>query len=327
MLAMVSACTRRRSFAARHGSWIDGSREALTHIVRPPRHRRGPRPPVLALLDDATSRRGRPARELTSLDSERAGVAAVDDDDAPVMNARPHRRRAAAADRRDPQAPEPALQDALEQPDARRGRPESPVEVGLDVAGRDRVHLDAVTCPFHREHARQVDQAGLRRRVRRQVPDRAQAHDRRDVHDPTGTLGGDERTGDGLRDEPCAAQVRREDGVPVGFGQVERCLRDADAGVVHEDVDRAERRRSLRARSADRLRRRDVHLDGRRVSTCCRDLRHQRLERGTPPRRHRDRGAACGERRREVPAESRGGAGDEGDASGEREAIFHRRRS
>src|SRR5437763_5304186 len=63
------------------------------------------------------------------------------------------------------------------------GLEEFAVEIGLDIAWRQRVDENAVARQLHRQHMRQMRQTCLRRAIARHAADRARREDRRDIDD------------------------------------------------------------------------------------------------------------------------------------------------
>ena len=111
----------------------------------------------------------------------------------------------------------------------------------MEEARRDGVHADPPARPRHRELARQADQPGLGRGVRRVVRPlhrRVHAGDRGDVDDAA-PLPRQHVSAGGLREEERAGQVDVDHLLPLRQGHVLRLRRPGDAGVVHEDVDPA----------------------------------------------------------------------------------------
>src|SRR6266851_6877999 len=75
-----------------------------------------------------------------------------------------------------------ALQrDAIDQVLAGLGLEELAVEIGLDIARRQRIDENAVPRQLHRQHMGQMNEASLRRAIGRDPPDRAQPQYRGDV--------------------------------------------------------------------------------------------------------------------------------------------------
>src|SRR5437868_6714608 len=86
-----------------------------------------------------------------------------------------------------------ALQrDAVDQVLAGLGLEEFAVEIGLDIARRQRVDENAVARQLHRQHMRQMDEAGLRGAIGRHLTDRPEPQYRGDVDDAAGALALDE---------------------------------------------------------------------------------------------------------------------------------------
>jgi hypothetical protein len=109
--------------------------------------------------------------------------------------------------------------------------------VGRDVAGRDRVDVDAVGSPLVGERLRQPGERRLGRGVGGDVDAALEAEQRGGEHDLPGAAP-DHLATDPPGEDELARQVHRQHAVPLlvavvhGRGALDR------AGVVHEDVDR-----------------------------------------------------------------------------------------
>ena len=151
-------------------------------------------------------------------------------------------------------------------------------ELGVHVAGRDRVDGHAVGGVLVRHHAHELVDRALGRRVRAVVLVPAAAGHRGEEHDPAVALlahagqrglGGVER----------AREVDRDDVVPVGVGVLLDRLAAVDADAVDEHVDAPPSRSAASAhRGAGRRRVAQVGLDvlaaaGRRSPRPARALR------------------------------------------------------
>ena len=130
-------------------------------------------------------------------------------------------------------------------------------------------------------------------------------------------------SGDRLRGEERALEVGVQDLVPIGLGLLEHRLGDRDAGVVDQDVERAERALDLVQRALDRGALGHIERDARRATARRSDLPAELLELVRLARGEADRGAAVGQRASKAPAEALRGAGHQGDAAAEVERIAH----
>src|SRR5207302_986238 len=98
----------------------------------------------------------------------------------------------------------PLYWDARNQSLACFGLEKLAIEIGLDIAGRQRIHKYAVTRQLHCQHMRQVNEPGLRRAIGRHLADRAETQYRGDVDDPAGPLPLDEMMREFPRRQPGA---------------------------------------------------------------------------------------------------------------------------
>ena len=133
-------------------------------------------------------------------------------------------------------AAEAALRDARAQLFAGLGGEEVAVQLGLHVAGGERVDANPVARQLERHRPGQMHHPGLRCAVRRNGASDALAGDRGDVDDSAAALGGDQAARAFLRHQPGALQVGVEDAVPVGLGLLEQRPRHRHAGVVDDHV-------------------------------------------------------------------------------------------
>src|SRR5581483_7664932 len=132
---------------------------------------------------------------------------------------------------------EPAEEDRV----ADRGREPRQAgrrHLGGDQAGRDAVRADAARGEEAGHALREGDEAALRRGVVRGPRAAVLPAHGADVHDGAARAEPAERL---LRHDERAAEVHGEHLVPVGVGDPVEVGRLVDAGVVHEDVDPAER--------------------------------------------------------------------------------------
>src|SRR4051812_3862252 len=90
-----------------------------------------------------------------------------------------------------------------------------PSAEGYDVTGADRIDPDPMARPLHGERARQVNQPGFRRVVGGNLADRAQTQDRSYIDDATRSFLGDPTPCSALCDQPGAAEVGVDNGVPI----------------------------------------------------------------------------------------------------------------
>ena len=118
--------------------------------------------------------------------------------------------------------------------------------VGLDVAGRDRVDVDALRRPLVGEQLGQAGDAVLGRGVGRDADAALEGEQRGDVDDRAARPAREGGAGEGLRQEEHRLQVDVDHLVPVGLAEVDGVGPADDAGVVDEDVERTEGRERLR---------------------------------------------------------------------------------
>ena len=149
-------------------------------------------------------------------------------------------------------------------PPARRGRAplqqrvelrvgdERAGELGVEVARADRVDLHARRAPVGAHPARQHLQAALAGGVGRGPGPRDLRLQRGDVDD-LAAAALDHPAGGGAADQEGAGEVRLDDAVPLGLGELEQRRAVLDAGVVDEDVERAELRLHRRDAGLGRL--------------------------------------------------------------------------
>src|SRR6516165_3042167 len=104
------------------------------------------------------------------------------------------------------------------------GLEESAVEIGLDIARRQRVDENAVSRQFHRQHMRQVGQPGLGGAIGRHPAYRAQTEHRGDIDDATRAPRADQVMSEFTRCEPGALEVCVDHVVPIGLGVLEQRL-------------------------------------------------------------------------------------------------------
>src|SRR5580700_5013515 len=146
------------------------------------------------------ARSSRPAistRSAPLASARKRASAASDGGDAVAAIDRDDRAGHIGARRRDQEQERPveilglrnALQrNAVDQVLAGLGLEELAIEVGLDIARRQRVDEYPVTRQLHRQHAGQMKEPGLGGAIGRHPPDRAKAEHRGDVDDAAGTL-------------------------------------------------------------------------------------------------------------------------------------------
>ncbi len=112
-------------------------------------------------------------------------------------------------------------------------------QVGLDVAGTDRVHGHAVRRPLPRHHAHHLVDAALGRGVRRVVRVREQGGHRGHEGHPA-VAGGDHAAADLLAEPPRGGEVQREDRLPVVVAELEHRAAVVAAHRVQEQLGRSE---------------------------------------------------------------------------------------
>ena len=214
-------------------------------------------------------------------------------------------------------AAEAALRDALHLRLAGLGGEEVAVDVGLDVARRERVHADAVARPLERVLGRHLDERGLGGGVGGDAGPLPQPEDRGDVDDGTGTLVRHQPPDGGDRDTAGAVEVDGEDLVPVGVGLVERGGGLGNTAVVDDDVDGAECGLGLGEGGVDRCAVGHVHGDDDDAAA---EAVAERLHRPDAAGGEDDGRAGSDQHLGETGAEGAGGTGDQCGAAFERKA-------
>src|SRR5439155_17440802 len=135
---------------------------------------------------------------------------------------------------------DPLQRDTRNQSLARLGLEKLAIEIGLDVAGRQRIHQYPVTRQLHRQDMRQVDEPSLGRAIGRDLADRAKTQHRGDIDDPAKPLPFDQMMREFARRQPGALQIGVNDMIPIGLGMLEQWFRYDDSGIVDEDRHRPE---------------------------------------------------------------------------------------
>ena len=162
-----------------------------------------------------------------------------------------------------------ALRDALDELLPSLRCKEIAVQIGLDVAGAERVHADTVPRPFQGEALGHLHHARLGSGIGREVPSHAQPQDGGDVDDASGAPGLDQRLARSLCHAKDAVEVGVDDPVPIVLGGLERRAVIGHARVVDDDVI------GLVEGSGHAVRIGDVHRHGPRAFA---DFGHQRLQ-------------------------------------------------
>ena len=195
------------------------------------------------------------------------------------------------------------------------------VEIGLDIAGRERVDEDAVARQLHRQHMGQMNEPGLGRAIARHPRDRARRQHRGDVDDPSRPPALDQMAGEFARHQPGAFEIGVDDVIPILLGVLEHRLGDDDAGIVDEQGQRPER--PLRPRRARRRRCRGGSRRARPAGTSPPsrlDLARSLGETVGAPRGQRHLGPGSGQQQCQMPPDPARRAGDQRHLPGEIEA-------
>src|SRR5437588_1327225 len=192
----------------------------------------------------------------------------------------------------------------------------------VDGTRSDRVHADPVRRPLDGERAREVDDAGLRRRrVDGAWPARPGVR-RDDVHDLAASAALDRPPPELPRAEEGAVEDDPEDGAPAVRREVLRPHAEVARGVVHERRHGSELPLGGFERGRDRLRVAHVARDGEPTS----ELAYHLPERPAPPAGDGHAGAEPPELDGHRAPEPGAAAGDERDAAAERPLGEHHRR-
>src|SRR5438067_218485 len=125
---------------------------------------------------------------------------------------------------------DPLQRNPRDQPLASLGLEEFAVEIGLDITRRQGIDEDPVARQLHRQHMRQMDEAGLRGAIGRYLADRPEPQYRGDVDDAARPFALDQMVGEFARRQPRAFQVRVDDMIPIRFAVLEQRFRHDDAG-------------------------------------------------------------------------------------------------
>src|SRR6185437_4839795 len=195
------------------------------------------------------------------------------------------------------------------------------VHVGREISRCDGVDGDAAPRELDRHGAGEMDEPGFRRRVARHVPHRAQSEQRRDIDDAPLMRRLDPDFGHLARHEPGPLEVGVDDAIPVLLAVLEHGLRDGDAGIVDENVERPQRRPRRGDGVAHAPDIADIARDAGDAATLCGDLACRRLEPIGMTRGERDRRAGARQHAGEMLPEPARCPGDEGDAARE---VEHR---
>ena len=175
------------------------------------------------------------------------------------------------------------------------------VQLGLDIAGAQRIHADVVPRPFHRQRTGQLHQPAFGRRIGGHMPGHTFAKDRRDIDNRAPlTLGGHGGGGDtGHMKGPLEIGVN--DPVNVIRRVIQRRRRQRRACVVDHDV-----KGSVLERPLDRGRVGHIHLNGFCPPTCCGNLIAKCLHPVQAPRSGGDMHALPRQKPRKMRAKARG---------------------
>ena len=128
------------------------------------------------------------------------------------------------------------------------GLPVVVVDLGVDITRADGIDVDAKFAPLHRKCFRHLDHCRLAHAVHANLWQHFEARHRRDIDDaPAGVVAGGRALGAGqhalshfLRDKESASDVGVENKVEVVSVHVLQPLRAANAGVVDQNVNRAD---------------------------------------------------------------------------------------
>src|SRR5216683_2112858 len=181
---------------------------------------------------------------------------------------------------------------------------------------RDRVHVDLVSAPLDRQVAREVDESALARVVRDRIEHlghrAAQSRDGGDIDDLATALRDHDVTRS-LRAQKGAGQVHVEHPPPILHGHGRDGRDPGAAGVVHEDVDRAELGLRALDHRTDVVGAGDVTAEAKRADPQRRELRGRLgAAFGVACAEHHVR-THLRERCRHLPSEAAASAGDDGD--------------
>src|SRR5690606_20356145 len=221
-----------------------------------------------------------------------------------------------------------ATRQHLDQFLAGLGLPVVRVDLGLDVAGADRVDVDVVAPPLECHGLRHLHDRRLAHAVDADLREHAQCGHRRDVDDTRlprrfGLGASDHPASDLLRHEERAARVGAEHEVVVLGLHVDQPLCRAHARVVDQDVDRSRLGLRLRDGSLDAADVGHVERDDVRVAAGGLDLGAHLLQALHAPRSEPDLCAVVGQHAREARTEAARCAGDECSLAVEVEAGRH----
>ncbi len=191
---------------------------------------------------------------------------------------------------------------------------------GFEPSGGEAVDGDAVRAPVVGEAHGELADAAAAGAVGREAGVAKDAGDGADVDDAA-VAALDHTAGDGLGDEEAAAQVGVEDEVPVVPGDVESGLADVAAGIVDEDVNRAEGGFGFFGEALDAGGVADVEFQRDGAAAEGVDLGFEVGECFAAAAGEDEVGSGAGEGAGEVLAEAAAGSGDEGDLAGEVEEM------
>ena len=121
------------------------------------------------------------------------------------------------------------------------------VDVGIDVARTNRIHIDAVTGPFNGHGFGHLHHGGFAHAIHADLGQHTQRRRRSDVDDASSRIGAWQSAfgpcqhafTHRLSDEKSTAYIGVEDEVEVFFFHVQQTLCRADARVVDQDIDRS----------------------------------------------------------------------------------------
>ena len=200
------------------------------------------------------------------------------------------------------------------------------VQLGGDVAGRDRVDGDALRSQLRRERSGKGVDGALGRDVAVDGRPRQDGADRADIDDAA-EAGGDHHAGGLARQAKAGGEIGGHDALDVGVGPLRQRHPVLDARVVHEDVEPAELVGGVGDRLHDGRGFGDVeggHLGLAALGAYFLGLAHQHRAIAAV---QQDAGAVVGQRLGNGEADAAGGAGHQRNASIKRECVCHFRLS
>src|SRR5438552_4154285 len=196
------------------------------------------------------------------------------------------------------------------------------IALGLDGAGSDAVHADALAAPGHAELAREHDDGGLGGAVVRHHRRAVHAGHRGDVDDHAAGLLLHHLLAGPLAAQEHAVEVDADHGVPAVDRDVLGLGAEGGAGVVDHHVEPPPLRHRALDHALDLVLLPDVHGHGERAPAEVGDLLGHRLEVLELAAAQGDVGAGARELDRDRLADAGAAAGDDGGLALEREGGF-----